>query len=281
VPGAPGMNRRGFIVFHSLRIAMLASAAIFLAGVNEASAANATTLQIECQRAKQALADQPPGGDALLAAWKSNEGKCKGTGVYEIELASIYSDRNEFDQARQALHAAAIPENLKKQAEISEITIDYLQAVASGEPARLSAVEKTTDAFTQTSPENVDVLSMLGHTRVLLGKSETAIAPLEAVIKHGDGMLGDYRNLTIAYANAGQYPQALELLDKTYAMSQAVTSDEEFMYAATLAYAATGKVDSAKNMLTLIASKKPQLLHDPKFQRTVQKAKELSHGELK
>jgi hypothetical protein len=94
-------------------------------------------------------------------------------------------------------------------------------------------------------------------------------------------MLGDFRNLTIAYANAGRYPQALEMLDKTYSMSQAVTSDEEFMYAATLAYAAAGKVDAAKSMLNLIASKKPQLLHDPKFQQTVQKAKDLSHGQLK
>lgn len=53
------------------------------------------------------------------------------------------------------------------------------------------------------------------------------------------------------------------------------------MYAATLAYAANGKVDAAKSMLTLIVNKKPELQHDQKFQQTVLKAKELSHGALK
>jgi len=249
--------------------------------MSNASAKTPEETQAECQHDWQGLVDQQPEDVALLAAWKGHESKCKGTGIYELRLASIYADQNDFDRARQVLEAAVIPDSLKKQAEISGITIDYLQAVDSGESARLEKMEGRAAAFVKANPRSGSVLAMLGHAQILLGKYEQAIAPLEAVVHGGIGNLGDHRNLTIAYANAGHYQSALEMLDTTYSMSQEVTSDEEFMYAAALAYAAVGKVDSAKSMLTLIVNKKPQLKDDPKFQQTVLKAKELSHGALK
>lgn len=249
--------------------------------MSNAIATTPNAAQAECQRAWQGLADHPAGSDALLAAWKGHESRCKGTGVYEVRLASILADRDEFDLARQVLQTSTIPDNYKKQSETAEITIDYLQAVASADRARLGSLEGRASKFAKANPDVIPVLAMLGHTRVILGKYEAAIAPLESVIRSGHGLLGDHRNLTVAYANTGHYKEALELLDKTYAISKQVTSDEEFMYAATLAYAANGKVDAAKSMLTLIVNKKPELQHDQKFQQTVLKAKELSHGALK
>jgi lipopolysaccharide biosynthesis regulator YciM len=237
--------------------------------------------QLECQRAWQNLVDQQVGNDALLASWRGLEAKCKGTGIYEVRLASILADQDEYDQARQLLQAATIPDNFKKQAEIAEITIDYLQAVATGLRDRQEKLELRAETFLKANPDSTAVRAMLGHTLVVLGKYAQAIAPLENVVRSGRADLGDYRNLVIAYANTGHYEAALELLDKTYSMGEEVTSDEEFVYAATLAYAATGKFESAKTALTLIANKKPQLLNDPKFQQTVLKAKELSHGALK
>jgi len=249
--------------------------------MSNVSAAPPSTAQAECQSAWQRLADKPAGSDALLEAWKAYEPRCKGTGVYEIRLASILTDRDEFDLARKVLQTTAVPDNYKKQMESAEITVDYLQAMATGERARLERVEARAAKYTQANAGVVPILAELGHTRLVLGKYEQAIAPLETVVDSGHGNVGDHRNLTVAYANSGHYQKALELLDKTYSMSQEVTSDEEFMYAATLAFAATGKVDSAKSMLTLIVNKKPELQHDARFQQTVLKAKELSHGALK
>jgi hypothetical protein len=153
--------------------------------MGDAAVAAATPVQIDCQHAWQALGNQAPGSDALLAAWKDNEARCKGTGIYEIQLASIYSDRNEFDQARQALLSSTIPDNLKKQAAIAGITIDYLQAVSTGDHTRLSAVEKSSETFTRANPAAIEVLSMLGHTRVLLGEDEQAIGPLGPLFNPG------------------------------------------------------------------------------------------------
>jgi len=249
--------------------------------MSNVSAAPPNTAQAECQSAWQRLADKPAGSDALLEAWKAYEPRCKGTGVYEVRLASILADRDEFDLARKVLQSSSIPDNYRKQSESAEITIDYLQAMSTGERARLDRVEVRASKYVQANPGVVPILAVLGHTRVVLGKYAQAVEPLEAVIQSGHGNLGDHRNLTVAYAQSGNYPKALELLDKTYSMSHEVTSDEEFMYAAALAYAATGKVDSAKSMLTLIVNKKPELQHDARFQQTVLKAKELSHGALK
>jgi len=53
------------------------------------------------------------------------------------------------------------------------------------------------------------------------------------------------------------------------------------MYACAIAYAATGSIDAAKDTLTLILNKKPQLKNDSRFQQTVQKAKQLSGDKLK
>jgi lipopolysaccharide biosynthesis regulator YciM len=236
--------------------------------------------QAECQRAWQGLNGHPAGSDALLAAWKGYESRCKGTGVYEVRLASILADRDEYDLARQVLQTSTIPGNYRKQSEVAEITIDYLQAVATGDRERLERLEGRAAKFGNANPGEIPVLAMLGHTRVILEKYEPAIAPLESVVRSGHGLLGDHRNLTVAYANSGHYQKALEMLDKTYSMSKQVTSDEEFMYAATLAYAANGKVDAAKSMLTLIVNKKPELQHDPRFAQTVLKAKQLSNGKL-
>jgi tetratricopeptide (TPR) repeat protein len=249
--------------------------------MSSAPAATPNAALVECQRAWQDVADQPAGSDAVLAAWKGNEARCKGTGIYEVGLASILTDRNEFDLARQVLQTSTIPENYKKQAEVVAVTIDYLQAVGTGDRARLDHFEENASTFAKANPDAIAVLGMLGHTRVIQQKYALAIAPLESVIQSGNGNLGDHRNLTLAYANSGQYQSALELLDKTYSMSTEVTSDAEFMYAAALAYAASGKVDSAKAMLTLILNKNPELKDDPRFQQTVLKAKELSHGTLK
>ena len=241
--------------------------------MSDASAKTPEKAQLECQRDWQGLVEQQLESDALLAAWKGHESKCKGTGIYDLRLVSIYADQDDFDQARQLLEAAAIPDNLRKQAEISGICIDYLQAVDSGERARLEKLEARAATFVKANPKTGSVLAILGHARVLLGKYDQAIAPLEAVVRGGVGILGDHRNLTIAYAHAGHYQSALEMLDKTYAMSKEITSDEEFMYAAALAYAAVGKVDAAKSMLTLIVTKKPQLKDDPRFQQTVTQGK--------
>jgi lipopolysaccharide biosynthesis regulator YciM len=247
----------------------------------DAIASTPNAAQTECQRAWLGLAGQEPGSDALLATWKGYESRCKGTGVYEVRLASILADRDEFDLARKVLQSSTIPDNYRKQSETAEITVDYLQAVATGDRGRLDRVEGRAATFGKAHPEVIPVLAMLGHTRVLLGKYEAAIAPLEAVIQSSHALLGDYRNLTVAYANSGHYQAALEYLDQTYAMSKEITSDEEFMYAATLAYAANGKVDAAKTALTLIVNKKPELIGDPRFEQTVLKAKELSQGKLK
>jgi len=260
------------------RLSLLCGVLLSLSDVN-AAAASAT--QLECQRAWQGLIDQQLGNDPLLAAWKGLESKCEGTGIYEVRLASILADCDDYDQAREMLQGATIPDNFKKQAEIAGITIDYLQAVATGTRDRQENLELRAETFLKANPDSTAVRAMLGHTLVVLGEYEQAIAPLETVIRGGGGDLGDHRNLVIAYANTGKYQAALELLDKTYSMGEEVTSDEEFVYAATLAYAATGKVDSAKSALTLIANKKPQLLNDARFQQTVLKAKELSHAALK
>jgi tetratricopeptide (TPR) repeat protein len=250
-------------------------------------AADQNVRTTECEQkwvelSRERRSDTKP--SVLLAAWKTHERQCKGTGVYEIRLASIFTEMEQFDSARTTLAQVSVPEKYKAQAEVLEINIDYLAALSSDDVDRaaLQNLELRATTFLKAKPNANAVIGILGHVRIILGKYREAIEPLEKLVTGpSGGDLTDNRNLTIAYANSERYTDALEMLDRTYALSKEVTSDEEFMYAAILAYAAVGKVDAAKTMLTLILNKKPHLKSDVRFAEIVFRAKQLSNGMLK
>ncbi len=220
------------------------------------------------------------GVERLLAEWKSLDKKCRGTGIYEARLASLYLTLGDSKKARETLRGVKAPSRYEALA----TTIKLRAELAEKEQGRsqLEAIETEAAQVVTRHPDYIPLLSMLGTLRVKLDKYDAAIGPLEAATRHPDGnRWTTHRNLTIAYSYSGQYRPALAAGDKAYAGNKELTSDEEFMYALALAYAATDDISAAKDALELILNKKPQLNEDPKFQQTVLRARELSGGKLK
>ncbi len=236
----------------------------------------------------QEPADSGRGKGQLLAAWRNLEGSCKGTGIYEARLATIFMLMGDYEKARatvdSALSNSTVRPGYRAMAEMVKLTADSREMLASPNPngKALADLDKRAVKLIETYPNYQPFYGFVGNLRMRLGNYKDAIGPLERASQFEDGKRWDmYRHLTVACSSEGLYKKALAYADKAYEMNKAVTSDEEFMYALALAYAAADNVDAAKDTLSLILNKKPSLSGDKRFQDAVQKAKVLSGGKLK
>ena len=78
-----------------------------------------------------------------------------------------------------------------------------------------------------------------------------------------------YRNLTISFAETGDYRKALGAADVAYELKKGISSDRYFMYALAKADAATGNFKGAQDALNVVAARVPEVKNDPKFQSTI------------
>lgn len=193
-----------------------------------------------------------------------------------------------YEQARASLNSAlsdpALPKGYRALAEMVRLNTDSREILSGPTPNRqaLTALDQRTVKLIEVHPDYLPFYMFLGNLRMRLTDYSRAIEPLEKMSQFQDGKRWEvYRHLTVAHGNEGNHKKALSFGDKAYEMNKTVTSDEEFMYALALSYAATGNIDAAKDTLSLILNKKPSLSSDRRFQNTVEKAKTLSGGKLK
>jgi tetratricopeptide (TPR) repeat protein len=232
----------------------------------------------------ESVQSAPVDYEKVLATWRETESRCKGSGVYEIRLASTYATLGRYLDARNVLADGSIPPAYRDAAEATRLEIDFLSLLDAVpvDSSRLADWDKRVSSFIFEHEGHLEILAHLGHARILLRRYEEAVKPLEDYANASESpSAGVFRNLAIAYAYSERYEGALAALDEAYVRDKNVTNDELFMYASAMAYAAVGNLEAAKTTLTLILNKKPQLRSDPEFQRTVARAKQLSGGQLK
>lgn len=221
----------------------------------------------------------------LLKEWNRLEKQCRGTGIYEIRLASILLMLDRYHDATEFLDNADIPHKYQAQAEAVKLNARLYRALSKDKPDLTEFLQVRNQSLISVDkyPNETALYSLLGHVQVLLGEYAAAIGPLEKAIdsKNEADLSGPYRNLVIAYSRSNHYQSAIGVIDEAYRLDRSVTSDKEFMFAAANAYAATGKPDTAKKFLTLILNKYPELKDDPVFAQAVMEAKQLSGGRLK
>lgn len=222
---------------------------------------------------------QPPYKD-ILARWQAYRSKCEGTVVYEARLALLYAQMNEPGRARQILGALRgknsdydyLVEIASLQADASEILAD----TGSDKRARMKALEAKYEAFVNKYPDFVPGYSMLGGIETTLDEHQQAIRTLIAGLNRTDkdkrrspNLWGMYRNLTISYAETGNYRTALGAADVAFELKKGITADPYFVLAVAKANAGMGDFKAAHDALNVIGAKVPTVKSDPKFQETV------------
>jgi len=222
---------------------------------------------------------QPPYKD-VLARWQQYSGKCAGSVVYEARIALLYAQMGQTAKARETLRSVAgktpeydyLIEIASLQAELSDVLSDD----RGDKKAQVTGLEAKYAAFVKKYPNWVPGYSMLGCIQTSLDNHNEAIQTLIAGLNHTEkdkrrspNLWGMYRNLTISFAETGDYRRALGAADVAYELKKGISSDPHFMYALAKADAATGQFKEAQQVLAVVAARVPEVKQDPNFQKTV------------
>lgn len=208
---------------------------------------------------------------ALLAKWKEYGAECTGTVAYEARLSTIYSLSQNPDKAREILRAVNATESDYRHL----VDLALLQAetteVMYGELSRgdVVSLEKKYLDFVKKYPTFYDGHGMLGSIQTILGKYDRAISSLEFALQSSMELWSVYRNLTICYAEVGDYERAFKAADAAYVRNSQITADPYYMYAYAKASAGIGKIKSAETALKIIAAKVPEVRSHPGFKDAV------------
>ena len=253
----------------------LSFVSLFAAPVARAETAAWCEQQWELVTADPGPAPQSPYKE-MLARWQDYRGKCVGTIAYEARLAILYAQVGDSGKAREVLKRVEgkksdygyLVELASLQTELSEILADD----RSDKQARVKQLTGKYAAFVKRHPDFPTGYFVLGGLQTTVEEHHEAIRTLIAGLNHTEkakrrapNLWGVYRNLTISYAETGNYRTALGAADVAFELKKGITSDAYFVLAVAKADAGTGNFKSAHDALNVIAVKVPQVKNDPKF----------------
>lgn len=209
----------------------------------------------------------------LLPQWQTYEGKCKGSVIYEAELALLYSQLNDHQKARQAL--AAVDYSKSKYAYMADLVKLINQAnerISSNsvDEQFVLGLEDQYLAYTKKYPNIPEGYAQLGTVQVDLKKFSSAASNLERAVESGQQQWLVYRGLAISYAAIGRYSESYAAASSAMTLRGGLTSDPPLMYAIAISNAGLGKFTEARQALLVISTKEPEVKSDPDFIEAVQ-----------
>lgn len=212
---------------------------------------------------------------ALLLAWKNLEQACGKSPRYRARLALIYFYLDRPQEAKDAV-ATLSPEQAEREplVELTQILADIgLLRGGSAHEDDLQAVEQRLRVYASKNPRDPVGIALLADVLNELGRYAAAIEAYEAVLKSigtTARSVGVMRNLTITYEQAARHEDAYTLAGKALQFDRAgLTADLDFMCAAARAQASLGKMQGARDTLTLLANKQPEIREHPDFKAAV------------
>jgi tetratricopeptide (TPR) repeat protein len=217
---------------------------------------------------------------ALLQAWETLEQACENSPRYRARLSLIYFYLDRPTEAKSALATVSRDEEERESlVQLARILADAM--LLRGDPApesELEALEQRLRVYALKNPRDPVGVSLLGDVLSDLGRDEAAIEAYEAVLKSvgtSARSVGVMRNLTVSYENVARHEDAYRLAGEALSFDRAgLTADLYFMCAAAEAQASLGKMKGARDTLTLLAAKKPELREHPHFKAAVDVVKE-------
>lgn len=248
-----------------------------------APAATAKANDAACDTKWEELSEQyvrqktPADYPGLLAVWKK-QNQCADSERYKARLALTYFFLHQLKEAQAALSSVKGAPPHDPLVELVQIFVDITAPPPPGSSnEHFKQIEQRLRTYVNNNPKDIAGIGLLGDVLSQNGRYDSAIELYRLALK-GTGMVpraaGLARNLTITLTDAERYQEAYDIGGSALALDQNLTSDLYFICAVGRTLASLGKIEDAKNSLTLLAAKRPEVQQNPAFQAAVAFVKE-------
>jgi tetratricopeptide (TPR) repeat protein len=230
---------------------------------------------------------QQQDGDAkfLLQKWLGLESQCRGTGIYEFRLATLYLRVDQPQRALDVLNGAksypppyaAIVPMAKVRAQIA--------VLADETPIpwdKVRALKPQVLAALQTAPNDYVGNEEVANYMAMIGDADSAITYGEKAAALREDQWETHRTLTMAYFQKGDYVKSLVNARRAQELRHALIDDPPFMYVVAKAYAGVGNMAAVKSTMGLLLNEKPGERGTPEYREAVNFiAAEIKKGNLR
>ena len=193
-----------------------------------------------------------------IAYLKSLRAKCAGTGLYEYNLGKLYIETRAYDEAMSAFE-----NGLKFSSEYEKELYLSLGDVYLHQHNYPSA-EKHYRNVVKKYPAWYGGYHYLGFSLFAQAEYEKAVGSLEKA-NHLHERWITYRHLVLCYSSLGLYEKSVEALKSSFKLNITVATDRDAMIAGSRSYAELSRFKLSMRTLTLLMSKKPEIIDDEEF----------------
>lgn len=208
--------------------------------------------------------------EAITRAWRAEEGRCAGSGVYEYHLASLAEMRGDFDGAIAVLGAALDKGTpLRDQLYVTKLGMEFNKADAA-RPRDLQGARKANaelEAFIEQEPDFIPAIHIAASQRARLRDFSEA----ETLARRG--LAADPENaysrgaLVIALAATERCVEAKPMIRPTLELHDSMFEDFDFMMAAAYCYYATEEHLTAEQVLLALSNRLPGAEKEESFKK--------------
>ena len=210
----------------------------------------------------------------LLSEWQALEKECGTTQRYKPRLALTYYYLDRPQDAKRVLASIGSSGQQESLTELVQILVDISLLSDAGklDETALLQLEQRLQTFATHHPTDVVGMSLLADVISERGRFDVAIELYEKALsaigpsRRAANLL---RNLTVTYSRAHRYEAAYDTADKAITYNKDLLSDMFFVCAVARAQASIGKIENAKDTLTVLAVKNPEVKQQQEFKSAV------------
>jgi tetratricopeptide (TPR) repeat protein len=240
-----------------LRLRYLPLAAFFLM---EIASAAPPVAKDTCEKQYKELQTNPlfPSASSKIRVFESYAFLCEGSGLYEVQLAQLYIEANDFRKAQQ------IVDNALKQHLAHRRELLFKEAITYGLNQDLRHAQEISKLLIQDYPNSYEGYSSLGVLFFTQHQPKESIEQYEKA-NSLQPTVAAYRNLVIAYTQVGRFEDATNAFDKYYRADHTALGDRDAAISAAVAYSKQGKLEVADGALRGLLKTKPEVKDDKEF----------------
>jgi tetratricopeptide (TPR) repeat protein len=209
---------------------------------------------------------------ALLKDWLAMEPLCKGSGIYEFRLATLYLALEQPQAALRTIEKfPALPEQYAKSVPFMRLRVQLTllkdqrpiprDKILALKPEYVAALEKDQD-----SPTAYEEAS---NYMLMIGDDRSAVSYAERSLQLDANQWDPNRTLAIAFMHLGEYAKSVFAGRRAQEIRNVLIADPEFMYAVAKSYAGVGNITVAEKTLQILVNAKPDEHNTEAWRETI------------
>ena len=258
--------------------ALLFTVLLFTCGVFMSEAKAVKLSEDQCDSLWFQLAEQygVNNFDVLLEKWNGVSEKCRGTGIYEFRLGSLYERLGRHNDFKNIVkEGLALNSSYEHYLKVSELTI-LLQEAAEANSIDEKLEKTLVTGYKELIRSHADwpvPYEQLSNIYLLYKKADEAIDVSKKVLAlNADSWVG-HRGLVIGYTFKEKYNEARPHIMPAAAGNEKLFSDVEFMCASAWVYASLDEHETANAVLNRLVEENPRATSTDRMRKTYHYAK--------